>query len=110
MKVRVLRCQGAAALVEWIEDDLLQRAVVPAEMVEDGQCDSDALAAGIPYGVPFEDLLQPAVTPRALAQALRRRGIWTTEDVYRKPNEVIAALQSAYGLDLAAIQAAVRED
>jgi hypothetical protein len=116
VNVRVVATKGESALVEWQEgDDLtlpgqalsgLKRAYIPADKVTDGQACSDVLAAGIPYGVAFEDVLVPSVTATRIAQELRRRGLWTKEDVLTRPGEVLSALQAAYGIDLGRLQAA----
>lgn len=107
--VRVIRAQGPAVLVQWTDGDDLRRAYVPAREVLDGQVSSETLAAGIPYGLLWEEIVAFSVTPERLARELRRRGVWTTEDVLRQPNSIVAALQAAYRIDLAAIQGAARE-
>lgn len=103
--VNVISTQGQACLVEW--DDGVgrpRRAYVPASAVTDGRC--VAPASGIAYGDDWEGILGTlSVTPDAVADELRRRGIWTREDARRNPTLVMSALQAAYGLDLARLLA-----
>jgi len=110
IKVRVIRQDGAAALVEWRADEVLRRAIVPAAAAQGGHCAADVLEAGIPYGLPWERLLAPRVSPFLIAKELRQRGIWTFADLQR-PGGMDAAQQAllaAYGLDLAALVTAAR--
>ena len=108
--VQVIRTEKETALVEWADrEGMLQRAYVPTTEVTSDQVSSDTLDAGISYGVAFEDIWKPSVTATQVAQELRRRGIWTREDVFEQPNAVIVALQAAYGLDLGRLQSACKE-
>lgn len=99
--VRVLRQAGYAALVEWLVGDVPQRAYVPVGLVTDNMGDPDALALGIPYGVPWEDLAAglPGAVERAadLAVQLHRRGIWTSEDFNAHLKAVRGTVKQVYG-------------
>ena len=61
--VKVIESKGKSALVQWADGEDLRRAYVPASKVKDGQCDEDALGAGIPYGVPWEELISIDIDP-----------------------------------------------
>lgn len=98
--VRLLNSSGVAALVEWESKGKLSRAMIQAEDYSDGCVEAAALAAAIPYGIPWEDVKFQNPKPEAVADALRRAGIWTKEDLYTKTNAAIGALQSVYGLHL----------
>lgn len=100
--VAVLDARKEAALVEW-QDKGVHRAYIPVGAIEDGKVDSETLSAGIPYGVPWEKIPLAQPQPAMFAEALRQAGIWTQQDLYRRPNVAIAALQSVYQVDLGAL-------
>lgn len=102
-KVTPIRNKGGKTLVEWTYAQKLHRSWVPSEdvLVVDGEHRVERPSAGIPYGNNFAKLLTPSVTPDAIDAELKRRGIWTIEDLRANPNSALGALQSAYGVDLA---------
>ena len=80
--VRVVERKGESALIEW-DDGRLHRAYVPAKALCGSQCPKDVLEEAPAHGVPWELLLDFSdITPDAVADKLRRRGIWTTEDAH----------------------------
>jgi len=111
IKVKVVQRNNQASLVEWItEDGDLRRATVPSAVIINGACDSAELEYGIPYGVAWEQLItaRDDFAPR-LARELRRRGIWTVEELEANPNAVLGAIQAAHGVDLAVLLRAARQ-
>jgi hypothetical protein len=99
MKVRTVRQSGEASLIEYERDDRsIGRVYVPTSLVTGEEIDPAVVEMGVPYGLPWEELLDQRVTPeaRAAADALRRRGIWTGDDLRRNPNEAAAVLITAY--------------
>lgn len=105
MDITIIKEQGQAVLVERVDNGVPRRYIVPRECVYGVSVAPDVLSAGIEYGVPWEELWSPQVTPEAVATALRRRGLWTVEDLRREPGKAVAALQSVYGLDLSTLLA-----
>ncbi len=103
INVIALKAIGNGTLVEWRAADGLHRAVVPHEDVVSGRVDDDALAAGIPYGVAWEDMIEIDVTPGEMAAALRQAGIWTMDDLRKNPSAAVNALQRVYGIHLSAL-------
>ena len=96
MQVRVIRRKGHAALVEW-EDEGYHRAHVPADMVDGDQCEPTELLMGIPYGLPWAEIVGDLViSGKEIEQALRRSGIWTLEDLRKDPTKAAAALMAVY--------------
>jgi len=77
----------------------MRRVLIPRSALVGDNVDPVVLARGIEYGSPWEELLEIRVTPELIAAELRRRGIWTVDDLHRKPGEALAALQAAYGVD-----------
>jgi hypothetical protein len=103
-KVKVIRQEGQAALVEVVTPDGILRKVLPiAALSQDGLVDPQAWAQGIPYGLPWEDLIQFKATPAQFANNLHVHGIWTLEDLQSNPNEAFAAWQDTYRLDIAGL-------
>lgn len=100
VSVRVVERKGKSALVEWtVGDNDRKRAFVPAEAIEGGnKCDENVIKAGIPYGIPWEELADiSGITPEAIGREMRRRNLWTAEDIERnmqKVSKVIAVLIS----------------
>jgi hypothetical protein len=98
MKVTVIRHKGHAALVEYQEAGKPYRVVIPlADIGPDNIVDDLSLAMGLPYGIPWEDHLKAfyMVEGAALADALRRAGLWTTYDVEQQPGALQAATLDA---------------
>ena len=109
IKVKVVRRKGQAALVEWIAEDGAHRATIPANAIIKGRVASDELNYGIPYGEPWEELVEISTTPETIAAELRRCGIWTKDDLETRPTQALSAIQAAYGCGLADLLRAVRQ-
>jgi hypothetical protein len=83
---QVIRRSGAAVLVEYTDaDGRLRRVTIPVGAVTDKGVCEDTLAAGIEYGCDWEAALVNRVTPEHTAEALRRAGFWTKDDVKADP-------------------------
>jgi len=103
--VRVVKVTGEAALVEWLEDGRPRRCVLPVGLAG-SEIDAETLGLGAPYGLPWEEIIVLQATPDALADNLRRAGIWTLDDM-QDSKRVFGVIQATYGVDLGAlIQAA----
>jgi hypothetical protein len=115
IEVKLIRRSGGAALVEWqSEDGYLQRATVPFHEVQNlwedrgsnlhGEVAQEIIEIGIPYGVPWEDIIgEIQITAKDIAESLRKHGVWTLDDAQTNPQTVIGALQAAYGFDMATL-------
>ena len=102
--IDIIERKGQSALVEWPQGGDLRRAYVPASKIKDAKCDEDVLNAGLPFGVPWEELIDASgLTPGAIAMELRRRGIWTSADIERNPKGVRRAVDAATGLTMGAL-------
>lgn len=99
--VRVVEQRGPSVVVEYAGG--LKRCIIPAENVTSGGVDPQTLEDGIPYGIPWEQVLTLSATPQKLADKLRANGIWTREDLEANPTAAFGALQAVYGIDLAAL-------
>lgn len=98
--VRVIASEGKSCLVEHISDGDVVRVYLPVEDVVDGKCSKSALNAGVPYGVPWEQVITslPAELVVKLATALRAKGFWTSRDIEIKPKKVDRAVLDAVGI------------
>ena len=96
VKVRTVEVRKDVMLIEWAVDGKLRRAMLPIGSVELGTVAAEVLAQAIPYGQAWEDEEFPAVDAEALANELRREGIWTAEDLMQKTHLARAAIQRAY--------------
>ena len=86
------------------------RLSLPSEMIRespDGKVyftEDELSIYGIPYGIPWEHLLKEIIiSPEKLAGELRRNGIWTRDDVYKKPDGVKGALFASLSTPMASI-------
>lgn len=90
--------KGKVALVEWTEGVSSpgdrHRAYLPVTELTPRGVTAEALAAGEPYGVRWEDMIEPA-TPQALARALRQQGIWTVSDLAMRMGDAVQAMNRA---------------
>ncbi len=113
MQAKILERRGEVALVEWSDVGGQHRAILPIGKVPAGrgeEFDADAaeLQRGIPYGVPWEILVQITSTPQQIARLLRGRGIWTEEDLQRNVGAVKSAFMEAYTIDFSQLLDRVR--
>lgn len=109
VQVRVIQRRGESALVEWLDGELQNRAMIPVTAVVDGHVAEDVLNAGVPYGVPWAELVQLTATAEAVQAELYRVGVWTVVDLRQKPQLALGALQRVYGVDLSALMRAAKE-
>jgi len=101
MQVKIIAETGKSVIVEYQDNGATARAIVPATAVKGNQIADADLAAGVPYGVPWQDHVSPE-----LAAELRRVGIWTARDLAEKPQIAAAAIQRTMGITLAALRLA----
>jgi hypothetical protein len=107
--VKILASKGNSVLIEWVSGGrYVERGFIPSHLVVDDKVAHDELLAVIPYGVPWSSIVRFKADPVRLEQELHRVGIWTLDDITRNPNRAIAALQSVYSVDYAALKAAAR--
>lgn len=81
--VKTIAIEGQSILVEWVDNDDLWRCFLPAFEVANGKASKEALKAGAPYGIRWEDHLPtlPPTLAHVLAVELRKRGVWRGEDL-----------------------------
>jgi hypothetical protein len=96
--VTKVRRKKHGQLVEFTDPDgRLRRVVVPPDAVSDeGEVDDEVLGMGIPYGLPWERIIGD-LSAEAVADALRRAGIWTLDDLRHDRQAAVVALQHAIG-------------
>jgi hypothetical protein len=90
----VVNIRGRSALVEYDLDGMPMRSYVDTLDLQDDKCPVERLADA-PYGIRWEldfDGLEPQVEV-----ALKRRGIWTYEDLERQDRAVIRIATNLVG-------------
>lgn len=97
VSVKVIQQKGASALVEWHRRGRTHRVFVPAEQVSDGKCPKSELEAGTAYGESWENYISGLPTVKQIAETLRKRNIWTMDDLFEQPMEAKKIFQSLYG-------------
>lgn len=107
----VLRKQGRSVAVAFRDNAGMWRgAIVSAGAIGDDvkvgvevEVPQEILKNAIEYGIDFEVLMPRPyiIDARDLQQALRDHGVWTVEDVLKRPREVVAAIQSLMRLTYA---------
>jgi hypothetical protein len=104
VSVRLVEQRGESAVVEYDKAGVgLYRVIVPADAIVEDQASETDLDMGVPYGLPWESIAVLSATGASLANALRVRGIWTLADLERNQPAAFGAIQSVYGVDLAAL-------
>lgn len=97
--VQVVETAGPTSLVEWERDGVLQRGYVPAKEVQQGAVSERTLRAAMPYGVPWAKYAPKVnLSPEDIEAALRRRGIWTLDDIALQRASVGTLLFELFGL------------
>lgn len=99
-KVRVIRQEGSAAIVEYRTDGDVRRAIVPTESVYSNECDDDTLCAGVDYGVDWPSVVEIKANSSDVARQLRLRGIWGWEEAQCDMTEARAAFVAAFEKDI----------
>lgn len=98
MKVKIVSQLGKSVVVEWVDDGMPRRCVLPASSVATEYVSEEELLRGVDVGVPWDEIELKA-TSRDLCAALRNCGIWTIEDLRSKPDVVVGVLQALYRVD-----------
>lgn len=96
-EVKILRAKNKAVLLEYSNGDGFSRVILPDHLIKehDGKAyvTLDDLYAGIPYGVPWEDVIEAlTIVPEEVAKSLRESGVWTIEDAEKNPQAVTGAV------------------
>lgn len=110
--VRTISTQGEGSLVEWQAKDGAHRAYVPASEVDDGVVEQSILDAAPAYGEPWEALIAnalPVDLPARIGDELRRKGLWTLEDIAQNAANTRNAFITALGLSPATLKRLAEE-
>ena len=108
--VTVAQTDNHVSLIEWRDGGDLCRAIVPVEAVDAGRVLQDDLDMAIPYGVRWEALIdEDGVTPWMIGRALRRRGIWTAEDLEAQFNVALQIVRGMYDREMVKLLRAAQE-
>jgi hypothetical protein len=100
--VKVLQTSGRSVLIEWLDNNGLNRGLIPQEVVDGDFVNEEHITLAVPYGVNWAFALQEViskVTPDTFAQVLYQHNIWTLQDLTSDPQRAFTAIQAVYGLD-----------
>lgn len=108
---RMIERGGKLSLVEVYDENDWERAYVPTEAVQGDEIAEDAFQAGTPYGVLWEEYLEDVAIPASeIGGELRRRGIWTLEDIALNRQVAVRCLVAAVTPAMNEMIRAARED
>lgn len=108
ISIKIIQSGGQSSLVEWYDPDRgMLRAYVPTPELSNGKCSRDVLDAGIPYGIPWSEIVSVFLSPETIQRELRRIGIWDEDDLLKKASQVIGAVNRATGINFATLKNAV---
>jgi len=113
---RIVKMSGGNALLEWEDEHgYLQRGWLPIEQLPSAEVgeaftlSSELLASCLPEGEDLTEYLVSKVPkPEEIQDFLRRRGLWTKEDVIGNPQQLVTALRYLMGLEVSEIIARMR--
>jgi len=94
IKIKIIRHQGKAALIEWVGDNgrTFRGSVPMVDILEDGSISMETLHQATLYGLDFLEL--DTVAALELENELHKVGIWTAEDVLTQRAALLQALES----------------
>lgn len=116
--VKLIKVQGQAAVVSfWDKSGMIQARIVSRDDVaglrvgQAGMISSSILDSGTEYGIDWEIFLGETgvITPTDIEQELRKRGIWTYEDINKNSPQVMAALNALSGRVFANLMSEARK-
>lgn len=94
MNVKIIRQDNGNALIEWVDAGQYHRSIVPTDTVKDGQAEHPEW--GIEYGEDWASMVDQ-IDADALANELRRRGIYTVEDLRANHKAALGAVMHVAG-------------
>lgn len=96
--VKVIRTDRKSVLVETVLKGIYNRTVIQTGEIKRGKVPEDVLAAGIPYGIPWEDFELSKPDLLDFANELRRNRIYTADDFMNNQNTVYIILSKQLGI------------
>lgn len=110
-KVKEISRKGQSSIVEW-EDKSgnIIRSIIPTDEVVrevDGSLYVEDVEDGFFHGIEWESLIHTVMGPKAIANLLRKRGIWTIEDYAKNTAIVTSVFNEACSANLQSFKEAV---
>ena len=110
---KTLKIINGTALIEYEEDGVGKRVLLPVEMLEHLREQPDLLDMAVSYGVDWVDVLKCAdirgLDQEKFANAMHKRGVWTKADVISKPISIRDSLVDALGGNVQSILREIRK-
>lgn len=95
MKVKIINQDRLATVVQWYENGENKAGIIPTmvlAMSPENDVDPAELAAAIPYGEPWEEIINAKFDVNHFAHELRRLGIWTIDDLRQNAMHINGAV------------------
>lgn len=108
--VTLIGSRGTNVCVQYTDEDgFPHRVQVPHEELKDGKVFAGVLSAGLPYGEAWEDYVdEQTITSAEVAGHLRKKGIWSLEDLEANPRAARIALSLPLAVNVATLRRKVR--
>jgi len=108
-QITIVSQTDESRLVQYTQDGVLLRCTVPASQVADNLVPDQVLAAGIPYGYPWQDI-PLTFDMQKFVNELHQADVWTAEDLLRSPKKLSAALHAALAENLSNVLEIARNE
>lgn len=113
---RIIEQKGESVLIEITQADGYPfRGYVPAgEITIDDETGANAIPAEVleamtPFGLLWEKIVGELPPPSEIAGRLRQSGIYTLDDLNRKPQAVVEVLRGFYNISLGTLRRLARD-
>lgn len=112
--MRLVGKQASAAIIEYEEDGVLRRCLLPKAVVREHgrQIPTEVLHRGIEIGIDVEEAFARMEMPTSteLLNYLRQEGLWTRDDILGNVSRFKLKIAGAIGDQIAEVLMGVREN
>lgn len=115
MKAKVIKRKNQALLVEYTNENSIQRRIIVSALTNESAGDvidlsDEEIDAAIPYGIQWDyELEDVTISATNIERALIHHGIWTVDDFGKNPSAVLGAVHEAATPILILINQIVKE-
>lgn len=98
MNVRVVKQREKVVLVEYTNNNSIERVWIPRDELKDNDVRKEVLRRGVKYGLPWSELLSDSAFDGAnllaeIESLLRRHEVWTLSDLMNKSQVMRGTIQ-----------------
>lgn len=95
--VKIIRTDNKTVLIEYLVAGKYNRSIVKTTDVKSGKVAESVIDRSIPYGVPWDEFEFSIPDVEAVANELRRNGIYTADDLRAKMNIAMMIMIKSFG-------------